>query len=85
MGFGQSMKRWANGKQHVSQIFNPNPSLARLAIEALEWSLADRGLKLTEDIVAEARAEVDKYPFLTVKEFVEGRYNRNLQESLRPF
>ena len=83
MGIGSSMKRWANGNQHVSQIFNPNPSIARLALEALELGLLDRGINLTEEVIAEARTESDKYPNLKVKEFVEGRYNKKMRESLR--
>ena len=83
MGIGSSMKRWAHGNQHVSQIFNPNPSLASLAIEALEWCLLDRGIDLTEEVIAEVRTESDKYPNLKVKEFVEGRYNKKMRESLR--
>ena len=83
MDMGRSMKRWANGKQHVSQIFNPNPALAGLALDALIWCLTERDIELNEELLAEARIESDKYPFLTVKEFVEGRFNRQLKESLR--
>jgi len=83
MGIGSTMKRWANGNQHVIQIFNPNPSLAHLAIDALAWCLSDRGIDLTEEIIAEVRRESDKYPNLKVKEFVESRYNKKMRESLR--
>jgi len=83
MGIGLTMKRWANGNQHVIQIFNPNPSLARLAIDAMEWCLLDRGIDLTDDVIAEARVESDKYPNLKVKEFVESRYNKRMRETLR--
>ena len=62
MGFGMSMKRWAHGKQHVRQVFNPDPRFAQLALEALEWCLLDRGIPLTEEIIEEARVESDKYP-----------------------
>jgi len=83
MGFGMSMKRWAHGKQHMRQVFNPDPRFAQLALEALEWCLLDRGIPLTEEIIEEARVESDKYPSITVKDFVEGRYNKKMQESLR--
>lgn len=83
MGFWLGLKRWAHGKQYVRQIFNPDPSFARLAFEALEWCLLDRGATLSEEVIEEARIESDKYPTLTVKEFVEGRYNKKMQESLR--
>ena len=85
MGLGTSIKRWAHGKQNVRQVFNLDPRFARLALEALEWCLLDRGTPLTEDIVEEARIESDKYPSLTVKDFVEGRYNKKMQELLRGF
>ena len=83
MGFGTSVKRWAHGKQHVRQAFNPDPRFSELALEALEWCLLDRGIALTEEMIAEARIESDKYPSLSVKDFVEGRYNKKMQESLR--
>lgn len=83
MGFGMNIKRWAHGKQRVRQVFNPDTRFAQLALEALEWCLLDRGITLTEDVIDEARIESDKYPSLTVKEFVEGRYNKKMQEMLR--
>ena len=83
MGFVMSVKRWAHGKQYVRQVFNPDPRFAQLVLEALEWCLLDRGINLTEEILEEARIESDKYPSITVKDFVEGRYNKKMQESLR--
>jgi len=83
MGLGISVKRWAHGKQYVRQVFSPDPRFAHLAIEALEWCLLDRGVPLTDEILEEARVESDKYPSITVKEFVEGRYNRKMKELLR--
>jgi len=83
MGLGVSMKRWAHGKQYVRQVFSPDRRFAQLALEALEWCLLDRGIPLADEVLEEARVESDKYPSLTVKEFVEGRYNKKMQESLR--
>ena len=82
MGIGASMKRWAHGKQQVAQIFNPDPRFARLAVEALRWCLLDRGIELTDDIVGQVRAETEKYPNLTVKEFIEAIMNKKMQSHL---
>lgn len=83
MGFEMRLKRWAHGKQLVKQLFNPDPRLAQLVFEAFEWSLLDRGMPLTREIVEEARIESSKYPSLTIKDFVEGRYNQLMKNSLR--
>lgn len=83
MGFGMNIKRWAHGKQHVRLIFSPDQRFALLALEAFEWFLLDRGILLNKEIIEEARIESDKYPSLTVKEFVEGRCNKKMQELLR--
>ena len=77
------IKRWAHGKQLVKQLFNPDPRLAQLVFEAFEWCLLDRGIPLTREILEEARIESSKYPSLTIKEFVEGRYNQQMKNSLR--
>ena len=69
MGFGMGVKRWAHGKQHVRQVFNPNPDLARLALDALEWYLLDRGIALTDELFEEARVESRQIPLLDSERF----------------
>ncbi len=76
------MKRWAHGKQHVKTAFDASQQHQNLAMEALSWSLHDRGITVSEDVLQAARTESDKYPSLTVKQFVEGYFNRKMREGL---
>lgn len=86
MGFTNfliGMKRKANGGQHLSQLFNPDPRLAEIVFQAFAWCLEDRGIPLTEDLLEEARREAEKYPRLTINKFIEGIYNRRMQQGFR--
>ncbi len=77
------LKRWAHGKQSLIVIFSDDARFSQLALKALEWYVLDRGLELNEEIIRLARVECDKYPSLTVKEFVEGIYNKKMNSSFR--
>ena len=83
MGLGRRIKAWGHGKQHVKGAFDPLQQYGHLAMEVLVWSLEDRGISVTEDVLRDARVESDKYPSLTVKEFVDGYANRRMHQALR--
>lgn len=83
MGIGIAIKRWGHGKQHVRTAFDSNQQYSHLAMEALLWSLEDRGIDSSDEVLAEAVLESDKYPTITVRQFVEGYFNRRLQSGLR--
>ena len=83
MGVLVSTKRWAHGKQKLIGVFHPDPFMAQLALEALEWTLLDRGMVLSEEILEKAFMETEKYPMINIRDFVAGISNKQLQDSLK--
>lgn len=69
----------------VSQLSNPHPQIRAVVVDAFSWCLAYDGLALTEEILQQAIEEGDKYPTLTISEFLAGLQNRQLQDGLRKF
>lgn len=83
MGLGQSIKRWGHGKQLVRVAFDPYQPYAHLAMEALVWTLEDRGIQVSDEVLESAVIESAKYPQLTVKKFVDGFSNSRMNSALR--
>ncbi len=83
MGFLMNLKRKAQGEAHLRVIFHGGPPYDRIAFNMLKWTLEDRGLELTEEIMRSAQAESDKYPGLKVAAFVDGIANQRMNNALK--
>ncbi len=79
----QKMSSRGNNSTQLLQIFHGDPRFARLALSLFERCLAERGLKLTESVMIEARREVSKYPSLTIGQFLDAKGNKNMNDALR--
>lgn len=77
------VKRRIDGNQRISQLSNPNPNLAVIVYTAFRRCLEYDGIPFTEDLLEEAIREADKYPKLTISQFIEGIYNIRMQSGLR--
>jgi len=78
-----NLKRKAQGEAHLRVIFHGGPPYDRIAFNMLKWTLEDRGLELTDEIMRSAQAESDKYPGLKVAAFVDGIANQRMSNALR--
>ena len=83
MGLLLSLKRKAHSSQRLAQLFNPDPRISAVVVDALVWCLADRGLSLDDEIFQRAKNEVEKYPAITVGKFISGIENERFQQQLR--
>lgn len=83
MGLLTSLKRKAHSSQRLAQIFNPDPRISSIVVDALEWCLADRGLPFDDEIIQRAKNEVQKYPAISVGKFISGIENERFQKELR--
>jgi hypothetical protein len=85
MGFLMNLKRKTQGEAHLRVIFYGGPPFDRIAFDMLKWTLADRGIEITDEIMHMAQSESDKYPGLKVAAFVDGIANQRMNNALRGY
>jgi len=78
------LKRKAEGGQKLSEMFNnPNPGMREVVSRAFVFCLQDEGIDVTDEIVARAQKEADKYPNMTINQFVRGINNEHLRRGMK--
>ena len=83
MGLLMDLKRRSQGAAYLWQVFQDDQRYARIALGMLEWTLLDRGIEVTERVLADAQREAAKYPDLKIGQFADGYINKGTNRVLR--
>ena len=83
MGLLLWLKRKSMGAQRLAQLRNPDTRLAVIVFDALHFCCHHDGVPFNEELHDKALCEADKYPNITITEFLDGLKHSHLQRNLR--